>query len=519
MKRRVYLLLTLTVVVLLVAGLAAAGTIKSAGVNGVWTDQATWVGGVVPGPADIAVIADRDTVTYNAADATVAGLQVGEGASGILQFSKSDSTKLRVNGNILVSTGATFKVQSNTILGNLVHRIYLTGDLTNNGAAFDMRSGSTNSTLSVAQYIFTGSTNSTVSTSSTYSSSANEFNGWTIDKSGSGKVILATNVYIASGSTSALAAQVWFEFKRGKVETGNNTLVHLSTTSATVFGASDSSYVIGAMARGASSSTSNKDYPIGDANGYRPVRVRTVTGNASTGHYITARCIPGNASIGASGTFSGGIDKVSAVRYYQVNYFKGTTSTATLKAAFYTLSYGLNDGVAAGNTSLRVAHSTDNRASWIGNGPTAPPTTALDSLPRLIVADSLATALDLTDGGAAVYLALARATGTTQNSLEGPGTAVEPIAGELPSRFSVSQNYPNPFNPSTMIEYSLPQEQPVTVKVFSLLGQEVATLVSTVQPAGTYRVTFDASSLTSGMYVYQVRAGALMESRRMMLVK
>jgi hypothetical protein len=57
------------------------------------------------------------------------------------------------------------------------------------------------------------------------------------------------------------------------------------------------------------------------------------------------------------------------------------------------------------------------------------------------------------------------------------------------------------------------------VKVFSLLGQEVATLVSTVQPAGTYRVTFDASSLGSGVYIYQVRAGALVQSRRMMLVK
>ncbi len=519
MKRRVYLLLTHTVVFLLVAGLAAAGTIKSAGASGNWTEPATWVGGAVPGPADIAVIADGDTVTYNATDATVAGVQVGEGTSGVLQFSKSDTTILRVNGNLLISAGAVFKVQSNTILGNLVHQIYLTGDLTNNGATFDMRSGSTNSTLSVAQYIFTGSTNSTVTTPGEYNSSNNEFNGWTIDKSGNGRVILATDVYTASGSTSALTAQVWFEFKRGIVETGNNTLVHRSTTSATVFGASDSSYVIGAMGRGASSSTSNKDYPIGDENGYRPVRVRTVTGNATTGHWITARCIPGNASIGASGTFSGDIDKVSAVRYYKVDYFKGITTTATLKAAFYTLSYGTNDGVAAGNTSLRVAHSTDDRASWVGNGPTAPNMTALDSLPRLVVADSLASALDLTDGGASLYLALARATGTTENSLEGPGTAVERITGELPSRFSVSQNYPNPFNPSTMIEYSLPQEQPVTVKVFSLLGQEVATLVSTVQSAGTYRVTFDASSLTSGMYIYQVRAGALMQSRRMMLVK
>ncbi len=137
MKRRMYLLLTTHSGRSARGGtLAAAGTIKSAGVNGNWSVQATWVGGVVPGPADIAVIADRDTVTYNAADATVAGVQVGEGASGVLQFSKSDSTILRVNGNILISVGATFKVQSNTILGNLVHRVYLTGDLTNNGAAF-----------------------------------------------------------------------------------------------------------------------------------------------------------------------------------------------------------------------------------------------------------------------------------------------------------------------------------------------------------------------------------------------
>ena len=73
--------------------------------------------------------------------------------------------------------------------------------------------------------------------------------------------------------------------------------------------------------------------------------------------------------------------------------------------------------------------------------------------------------------------------------------------------FHLSQNYPNPFNPSTKIEYSIPEASFVQLKVYDILGNEVAELVNEEQSAGTYRADFTANNLASGFYVAQLRAG------------
>jgi hypothetical protein len=100
------------------------------------------------------------------------------------------------------------------------------------------------------------------------------------------------------------------------------------------------------------------------------------------------------------------------------------------------------------------------------------------------------------------------------------GTGVEEYIGSAnPKVFRVFGNYPNPFNPGTTISYSIPTASVVTVKVFSLLGQEVATLFSGYKSAGTYQVPFDASRLSSGVYLYRVEAGKFVETKRMVLMK
>ena len=89
----------------------------------------------------------------------------------------------------------------------------------------------------------------------------------------------------------------------------------------------------------------------------------------------------------------------------------------------------------------------------------------------------------------------------------------------LSSEYKLNQNYPNPFNPSTIISYNIPKEGFVTLKVFNILGAEVATLINNNQNAGAYEITFDASNLTSGIYFYKIDAGGYSNVKKLILMK
>lgn len=103
--------------------------------------------------------------------------------------------------------------------------------------------------------------------------------------------------------------------------------------------------------------------------------------------------------------------------------------------------------------------------------------------------------------------------------VQDPVTSVETENNLTPNTYLLSQNYPNPFNPSTTIKYSVPTAQLVTLKVYNLLGQEVATLVNEMQNAGNYIAKFDASSLSSGIYFYTLKAGNFTSTKKMILMK
>lgn len=96
---------------------------------------------------------------------------------------------------------------------------------------------------------------------------------------------------------------------------------------------------------------------------------------------------------------------------------------------------------------------------------------------------------------------------------------ITPAGNNEPSEYKLEQNYPNPFNPTTTIQYQIPNDGLVTLKIYDMLGKEVATLVNEVKTAGTFDVQWNASGLPSGVYFYKLTSNNFTDVKRMILMK
>jgi hypothetical protein len=105
-----------------------------------------------------------------------------------------------------------------------------------------------------------------------------------------------------------------------------------------------------------------------------------------------------------------------------------------------------------------------------------------------------------------------------QNMIGEP-TEINDSKHQILSGFSLKQNYPNPFNPSTTIGFSIPNETFVTIKIYDILGNEIAVLVNDTKLAGKYDILFDTNGLTSGVYYYQMSAGNFIDTKKLLLLK
>jgi len=126
------------------------------------------------------------------------------------------------------------------------------------------------------------------------------------------------------------------------------------------------------------------------------------------------------------------------------------------------------------------------------------------------------------------YLVVSASDGilTTQSRVVKIGVTYNPLYPSdveketgIPTSFELYQNYPNPFNPTTNIKYALPKESRVRINVFNILGQEVATLVNSVMPAGYHSVDFKANNIPSGMYIYKIETESFSQVKKMLLMK
>ena len=110
---------------------------------------------------------------------------------------------------------------------------------------------------------------------------------------------------------------------------------------------------------------------------------------------------------------------------------------------------------------------------------------------------------------------------TWGNSLElvGYTVGVNENANQSPKQYKLYGNYPNPFNPTTKIKYELPKESKVQLKIFDIVGREIATLVNETQKAGIYNVNFNASNFSSGIYFCRITAGSFIQTQKMILLK
>jgi len=168
-----------------------------------------------------------------------------------------------------------------------------------------------------------------------------------------------------------------------------------------------------------------------------------------------------------------------------------------------------------GSFGIGFYTSTDDGENWEQNNDGLPPNPPISALSGKTNENGESMAdvnfyigfFDNMNGGARIY------------NITYIVTDVEPVSSLVPDDYQLQQNYPNPFNPSTNIEYSIPEESFVELKVYDVLGNEVASLVNEQQQAGVYRADFTADNLPSGMYFARITANDFSQVIKMILLK
>lgn len=141
------------------------------------------------------------------------------------------------------------------------------------------------------------------------------------------------------------------------------------------------------------------------------------------------------------------------------------------------------------------------------------------------LSSALSSARNVMNQNYSTTLSAANELEKAKNNLELAIESLEKISTDIantnntPTSFSLSQNFPNPFNPTTQIQYALPENSFVSLKVYNLLGEEISILFEGIKSGGNYTITFDAAGLSTGIYLYQLKAKNFVETKKLILLK
>ena len=229
-----------------------------------------------------------------------------------------------------------------------------------------------------------------------------------------------------------------------------------------------------------------------------------------TNTYVEAFAVSSNAT-GGTNLFAGTDDGT----YLSTNNGTSWSAVNTGLRGHPVMSFTVSGtNLFAGTYSGGVCLSTNNGTSWTSVN------TGLTGNFVLTLAISPNGANQGLDSPSGMNLFAGNYDGVWRRPLsEMIATSVKQTSTPLPERFELEQNYPNPFNPSTTIEYNIPQESQATVKIFDLLGREVAVLVNERKDAGRYSMQWNGEQFASGIYFYALQAGEFHETKRMSLIK
>jgi hypothetical protein len=162
---------------------------------------------------------------------------------------------------------------------------------------------------------------------------------------------------------------------------------------------------------------------------------------------------------------------------------------------------------------IKIEYSTDNGSVWSVLVPSRPVTgSAYWTVPVIPSTECLVRISDVSNP--AIF-----DVSDSTFIIEDPSVSVDDIESGIPEEYDLSQSYPNPFNPSTTIKFSLPEATEVSLKIYNTLGQKVAELVNSKMEAGYYSYVWNASDLTTGMYIYELKTDKFVSVKKMILLK